>query len=128
MFIYETEDNISILGLKTPPKTPAQTPPEDSKSIAQVKNARNAKPSHKKSTWSDDGTDDRLHKSNPATSSVAHADIESIQESAEIKGKVVLLKRGGCGFLEKVRWAQRRGGVALIVGDDVRGEIGRAHV
>jgi hypothetical protein len=33
----------------------------------------------------------------------------------------VLLKRGGCGFLEKVKWAQRRGGVALIVGDNVRG-------
>ncbi|CBX94701.1 hypothetical protein IAQ61_009383 [Plenodomus lingam] len=50
-----------------------------------------------------------------------HADIQSIQESAEIAGKVVLLKRGGCGFLAKVQWAQRRGGVAVIVGDDVRG-------
>ncbi|KAF2000738.1 hypothetical protein P154DRAFT_522337 [Amniculicola lignicola CBS 123094] len=51
-----------------------------------------------------------------------HADIQSIQEAAEIAGKVVLLKRGGCGFLEKVMWAQRRGGIALIVGDNVRGE------
>ena len=50
-----------------------------------------------------------------------HADIQSLQESAEIAGKVVLLSRGGCGFLEKVKWAQRRGGVALIVGDDTRG-------
>jgi hypothetical protein len=76
-----------------------------------------------------DGTDDYLHlplaaalastsRSNKFTE---HADIQSLQESAEIAGKVVLLKRGGCGFLEKVKWAQKRGGVALIVGDDVRG-------
>lgn len=50
-----------------------------------------------------------------------HADIETLQQAAEIAGKVVLLKRGGCGFLEKVMWAQKRGGVALIVGDDQRG-------
>jgi len=77
----------------------------------------------------DDGTDDHLHHSQPASGirhasspkSSARADIQSLQEGAEIAGKVVLLKRGGCGFLEKVLWAQRRGGVALIVGDDVRG-------
>lgn len=50
-----------------------------------------------------------------------HADIQSLQESAEIAGRVVLLSRGGCGFLEKVKWVQRRGGTALIVGDDTRG-------
>jgi hypothetical protein len=50
-----------------------------------------------------------------------HADIQSLQESAEIDGKVVLLKRGGCGFSTKVLWAQRRGAVAVIVGDNVRG-------
>lgn len=50
-----------------------------------------------------------------------NANIQSLQESAEIAGKVVLLKRGGCGFLAKVQWAQRRGGVAVIVGDHVRG-------
>ena len=90
----------------------------------------------------DDGTDDHLHhplsesdsasngkpgepaeaqpaedKSKPPT----HADIQSLQESAEIAGKVVLLSRGGCGFLEKAKWVQRRGGVALIVGDTTRG-------
>lgn len=48
-------------------------------------------------------------------------DIQSLQESAEIDGKVVLLKRGQCGFLAKVLWAQRRGAVAVIVGDNVRG-------
>ena len=81
----------------------------------------------------DDGTDDYLHHPLPAstipkphdmtgeTKSSEHADIQSLQEGAEIAGKVVLLKRGGCGFLEKVKWAQRRGGMALIVGDDVRG-------
>lgn len=78
-----------------------------------------------------DGTDDYLH--HPLTASGAngdvsgntkkptHADIQSLQESAEIAGKIVLLSRGGCGFLEKVKWVQRRGGVALIVGDNVRG-------
>lgn len=89
-----------------------------------------------------DGTDDHLHHPLPesyfpdaskldSTSDTAarlvdnkapaHADIQSIQEAAEISGKVVLLSRGGCGFLEKVKWVQRRGGTALIVGDDTRG-------
>lgn len=82
----------------------------------------------------EDGTDDHLHhplsasdglKTNgePAgqTKKPAHADIQSLQEGAEIAGKIVLLSRGGCGFLEKVKWVQRRGGIALIVGDDIRG-------
>lgn len=86
----------------------------------------------------DDGTDDYLHHplpgstvskpSNPgqeahdiSSGQTDHADIQSIQEGAEIAGKIVLLSRGGCGFLEKVKWAQRRGGVALIVGDNTRG-------
>ncbi|KAL1848456.1 hypothetical protein Plec18170_008054 [Paecilomyces lecythidis] len=84
----------------------------------------------------DDGTDDHLHHPLPESESPdpaspdnggehtgknTHADIQSLQESAEIAGKVVLLSRGGCGFLEKVKWVQRRGGVALIVGDDTRG-------
>ena len=81
----------------------------------------------------DDGTDDHLHhplpnsefpgthNSETSGKQPAHADIQSLQESAEIAGKVVLLSRGGCGFLEKVKWVQRRGGVALVVGDDTRG-------
>ena len=85
-----------------------------------------------------DGTDDHLHHplpqsgvSDPGVSQrygdyvqskqYTHADIQSLQETAEIQGKVVLLSRGGCGFLEKVKWAQRRGAVAVIVGDDTRG-------
>ncbi|CAK3780477.1 related to PA and RING finger domain [Lecanosticta acicola] len=81
-----------------------------------------------------DGTDDYLHHPLPAsdglktngeaagnTKKPTHADIQSLQESAEIAGKIVLLSRGGCGFLEKVKWVQRRGGIALIVGDDIRG-------
>ncbi|XHF97447.1 hypothetical protein AWENTII_001033 [Aspergillus wentii] len=84
-----------------------------------------------------DGTDDHLHHPLPESHGMdntafekrgdysqnrpEHADIQSLQESAEIAGKVVLLSRGGCGFLEKVKWVQRRGGVALIVGDDTRG-------
>ncbi len=50
-----------------------------------------------------------------------HSDIQSLQEGAEIAGKIVLLRRGGCGFLAKVMWAQRRGAVAVIVGDDRKG-------
>lgn len=78
----------------------------------------------------DDGTDDYLHrglaaKTGPGyemtTVTSSHADIQSIQETAEITGKVVLLSRGGCGFLEKVKWAQRRGAVAVIVGDNQKG-------
>jgi hypothetical protein len=70
----------------------------------------------------DDGTDDYLHNPwhDPALSS-SHADIQSMQEAAEIEGKVVLLMRGGCGFLEKVMWAQRRGAIAVIVGDNQKG-------
>ncbi|KAK2734308.1 hypothetical protein FQN57_001713 [Myotisia sp. PD_48] len=77
-----------------------------------------------------DGTDDHLHtffggSGSPAlkekTRDPIHADIQSLQESAEITGKIVLLSRGGCGFLEKVKWVQRRGGVALVVGDNTRG-------
>lgn len=91
--------------------------------------------------FQDDGTDDYLHHplpdSNPATPAqpgepanadqsdknkkATHADIESLQESADIAGKIVMLSRGGCGFLEKVKWAQRRGGIALIVGDNEKG-------
>lgn len=78
----------------------------------------------------DDGTDDYLQQGiadtpkragNTRSSTVGHADIQSIQEAAEINGKIVLLSRGGCGFLEKVKWAQRRGATALIVGDNRKG-------
>ena len=99
------------------------------------------KPSDSEEPTADDWTDDHLHyplQSSPLIKSVAehasmqhpphevdqtstHADIQSLQESAEISGKVVLLSRGGCGFLEKVKWAQRRGASALIVGDHTRG-------
>ncbi|KAJ1299381.1 hypothetical protein OPQ81_000009 [Rhizoctonia solani] len=78
----------------------------------------------------DDGTDDYLHRGfsgkkapgyEMTTVTSGHADIQSMQETAEITGKVVLLSRGGCGFLEKVKWAQRRGAVGVIVGDNQRG-------
>lgn len=79
----------------------------------------------------EDGTDDHLHQDllqarspypeGTSTSRSSHADIQSMQETAEITGKVALLSRGGCGFLEKVKWAQRRGAIALIVGDNQKG-------
>ncbi|KAK6342035.1 hypothetical protein TWF730_001516 [Orbilia blumenaviensis] len=47
-----------------------------------------------------------------------HADLETLQESAEISGKIVLVVRGGCGFYDKVLWSQRRGAIAVIVGDN----------
>ena len=75
-----------------------------------------------------DGTDNYLHQGadngkgrHDPSGSANHADIQSIQEAAEIEGKVVLLMRGGCGFLEKVMWAQRRGAIAVIVGDNQKG-------
>lgn len=71
-----------------------------------------------------DGTDNYLNTDSSrheTSSSANHADIQSIQEGAEIQGKIVLLMRGGCGFLEKVMWAQRRGAIAVIVGDNQKG-------
>ncbi|KAM5346734.1 hypothetical protein ACJ41O_009739 [Fusarium nematophilum] len=47
--------------------------------------------------------------------------IQTAHDSSEIKGKIVLLMRGGCGFLDKVMWAQRRGAIAVIVGDNQKG-------
>ncbi|KAH6628676.1 hypothetical protein F5144DRAFT_537327 [Chaetomium tenue] len=85
---------------------------------------------HSETKHTNDGTDDYLHQhfqqtrnpysKEPITGS-NHADIQSMQETAEITGKVALLSRGGCGFLEKVKWAQRRGAIALIVGDNQKG-------
>ncbi|KAH6855261.1 hypothetical protein B0I37DRAFT_52353 [Chaetomium sp. MPI-CAGE-AT-0009] len=86
---------------------------------------------HSQTKPANDGTDDYLHQplqqtkgpysKEPTTSGSSHADIQSMQETAEITGKIALLSRGGCGFLEKVKWAQRRGAIALIVGDNQRG-------
>ncbi|ETN45705.1 uncharacterized protein HMPREF1541_09538 [Cyphellophora europaea CBS 101466] len=108
--------------------------------VEQDSDALTAEESSDSTPSTDDGTDDYLHRplpdSNPAKpgklgepanadatkgKQPTHADIESLQESADIAGKIVLLARGGCGFLEKVKWVQRRGGVALIVGDREKG-------
>lgn len=63
--------------------------------------------------------DSTLHRINAKI--IGHGDIQFLQESAAISGKIALLSRGGCGFAEKVLWAQRRGATAVIVGDDIRG-------
>ncbi|KAF5680350.1 ring finger domain-containing protein [Fusarium heterosporum] len=47
--------------------------------------------------------------------------VSARHDRSEIDGKVALLMRGGCGFLDKVMWAQRRGAVAVIVGDNQKG-------
>ena len=46
---------------------------------------------------------------------------DTTPHSTRLDGQIALLSRGGCGFLEKVLWAQRRGAVAVIVGDNVQG-------
>jgi hypothetical protein len=85
---------------------------------------------HSENEDADDNTDDYLNSHSTSArgrsskhehDQASHADIQSIQEGAEIAGKIVLLSRGGCGFLEKVKWTQKRGGIALVVGDNTRG-------
>lgn len=73
-----------------------------------------------------DGTDDHLHYPFSHTSfnsgrENTQADPEPTRKHPSIKGKVALLSRGGCGFSEKIQWAQRRGASAVIVGDNQRG-------
>ncbi|KAL5113170.1 hypothetical protein ACEQ8H_008961 [Pleosporales sp. CAS-2024a] len=68
----------------------------------------------------DPAWDPRAPTMAPPTSAATH-DMHALHESADMDGKVVLLKRGQCGFLAKVLWAQARGAVAVIVGDNVRG-------
>ncbi|ORY60644.1 uncharacterized protein BCR38DRAFT_43759 [Pseudomassariella vexata] len=112
-------------------KTKSLKRDDDSKSPMVDRTAASDSKSKTKEKSVDDGTDDYLQdgletsqKSQTDANSLSgsgHADIQSIQEGAEIAGKIVLLSRGGCGFLEKVKWAQRRGAVGLIVGDNQRG-------
>lgn len=116
----------------------AATVQSRSRLLSQAETARQNERGDAAAPSLNDGTDDHLHHPLPESGSSengasqkpndyvqvkhsTHADIQSLQETAEIQGKVVLLSRGGCGFLEKVKWAQRRGAVALIVGDDTRG-------
>ncbi|UKZ76715.1 hypothetical protein TrVFT333_004424 [Trichoderma virens FT-333] len=103
----------------------ARRPRRDQELMSLNSPETDAKASLGKDVPTDDGTDNHLHEALPLTrrdiSASSHADIQSIQEGAEIKGKIVLLMRGGCGFLEKVMWAQRRGAIGVIVGDNVKG-------
>lgn len=48
-------------------------------------------------------------------------DVGAPHSDARVYGKIALLPRGGCGFYEKIMWAQRRGALAVIVGDNVGG-------
>jgi len=120
---WETYDNDLKVGtnpiLSHKSKTRPHTDTQDSKTEESVEALQSP----------NDGTDDHLQSTRvfptPRAASKkfvpARSDIQTLLESAEIEGKVVLLKRGGCGFLAKVMWAQKRGAVAVIVGDDVRG-------
>lgn len=41
--------------------------------------------------------------------------------SSEFEGKIVLVERGECSFVEKVRRVQGVGGIAVVVGDNMAG-------
>ncbi|KAF2724673.1 hypothetical protein K431DRAFT_309805 [Polychaeton citri CBS 116435] len=135
---WDINDVKSGLGKKTSKKSAAAVSEKNEadkmrRSVGKDANDKEEKEQQQPAARPDksDGTDDHLHHPLPPSHGLnegalkgkkpTHADIQSLQEGAEIAGKVVLLSRGGCGFLEKVKWVQRRGGVALIVGDDIRG-------
>ena len=42
---------------------------------------------------------------------------DSTEELSRFRGKIVLVQRGGCSFVSKVRTVQEVGGVGVIVGD-----------
>ncbi|KAF5018347.1 hypothetical protein F66182_9675 [Fusarium sp. NRRL 66182] len=64
---------------------------------------------------------DRVIIPNAGNGHTTPTHVSTTDDHAEIEGKVALLMRGGCGFLDKVMWAQRRGALAVIVGDNQRG-------
>ncbi|KAF2274604.1 uncharacterized protein EI97DRAFT_444066 [Westerdykella ornata] len=68
-----------------------------------------------------DGTGNHLLPSNRTGQLVDHAELRPVEQNVTVVGRVALLKRGGCAFIEKVLWAQRRGALAVIIGDNVRG-------
>jgi hypothetical protein len=108
-------------------QAPSVTPMNDPQGDPGVENGdASTKAPEMHATGATSNSADKHSNSRATTSSYSkkttgHADIQSLQESAEIEGKVVLLKRGTCGFQQKVLWAQERGAVAVIVGDNVRG-------
>jgi hypothetical protein len=48
-----------------------------------------------------------------------HTPLEVGINSTEYAGNIVLVQRGKCSFVDKVLNIQKRGGVAVIVGDDI---------
>lgn len=50
-----------------------------------------------------------------------YMDFRQADSAHGVNGKVALLMRGTCAFAEKVLWAQRRGALAVVVGDNVPG-------
>lgn len=64
---------------------------------------------------------ERNHIASPSGFANGYRSYSRNHDASDIKGKVVLLMRGGCGFLDKVMWAQRRGAIAVIVGDNQKG-------
>ncbi|KAH6894084.1 hypothetical protein B0T10DRAFT_237347 [Thelonectria olida] len=63
-----------------------------------------------------------IRKTSSVTKNVKpNAPARKTRPEDDIKGKIVLVMRGGCGFLDKVLWAQRRGAIGVIVGDNQKG-------
>ncbi|KAF7561427.1 hypothetical protein G7046_g2708 [Stylonectria norvegica] len=114
--------------IATPKEPDNSHPKRDDQLLDQDLGENLDTPSMRLKAASNDGTDNYLRRgvsravaARHEVATSAHADIQSMQEAAEIQGKVVLLMRGGCGFLEKVMWAQRRGAIGVIVGDNQKG-------
>lgn len=90
------------------------------KPVSQTAAPKLGAPAHTKRR--DNDVLDRNPKNGPTRqSNTLAADVPNIHHYEEIEGKIVLLMRGGCGFLDKVMWAQRRGAIGVIVGDNQKG-------
>lgn len=69
-----------------------------------------------------DGGEDDEDFVNVAWMDSHSADSANDEPFGYINGRIVLIPRGGCGFLEKVLWAQKWGAIAVIVGDNLSGK------
>ena len=70
--------------------------------------------------WDDESSPGEDHVAG-STQLPSEASQLSSSNNSELCGKVALLTRGACSFSAKVKWAQRRGASAVIIGDNVRG-------
>lgn len=71
--------------------------------------------------WIDRHTSDRRWMESPSRPSSTHSSHPFRGNHSALFGKIALLSRGGCNFSDKVKWAQRRGAAAVIIGDNIKG-------